>query len=201
MRFWWDSLVLWLPMQTLGLTPTRRTDGRIKSLFWPTVGNDVDVDYLTAQGFWVCFLVATITLAASILSGTYLAGGVESLFYYLGGIGVRQRSRVAAVSIFVAYTLAGFVLARYSAGSFGIGRVIFMALLLANVRAVWLAANWRRIGETDESPIRMSDTLSDKISDRLPPLIWPRARLVFYLFALLEVGFLILALFAPMPQP
>src|ERR1035441_7627575 len=127
-------------MQTLGLTPTPRTDGRIKSLFWPTVANDVDVDYLTVQGFWVCLLVATITLGISIVNGTYLAGGLESLFYYLGGMGVRQRSRVAAVSIFAAYSLAGVVLARYSAGSFGIGRILFMALLLANVRAVWLAA-------------------------------------------------------------
>jgi hypothetical protein len=103
-------------MQTLGLTP--RSDGRIKSLFWPIVANDVDVDYLTVQGLWVCFLVATVTLVIGFVSGSWLAGSLEALFYYLGGIGVRQRSRVAALSVFAAYTLAGFVLARYSAGSF-----------------------------------------------------------------------------------
>ena len=75
-----------------------------------------------------------------------------------------------------------------------------MALLLANVRAVWLAARWRRVGEVDESPIRMSATLSDKISDRLPALVWPKARFVFCIFALLEIAFLVFALLAPIPQ-
>jgi len=42
-------------MQTLDLSGERKkSDGRLKSLFWPTVENAWDVDYLGQQGFWIC---------------------------------------------------------------------------------------------------------------------------------------------------
>ena len=41
-------------MQTLGLTgEDKRSDGRLKSIFWPTVDNAWDVNYLGQQGFWI----------------------------------------------------------------------------------------------------------------------------------------------------
>ena len=41
-------------MQTLGLTDSApRTEGRLKSLFWPSIKTGDDVDYLGTQGFWV----------------------------------------------------------------------------------------------------------------------------------------------------
>ncbi len=53
-------------MQTLGLgTSDSRSEGRLKSLFWPSVRSDVDVDYLTTQGFWICFVVAAMTLVVA----------------------------------------------------------------------------------------------------------------------------------------
>jgi hypothetical protein len=59
-------------MQTLGLdTSDSRSEGRLKSLFWPRVSSDMDVDYLTTQGFWICFFVAAVTLAVSVASGAY----------------------------------------------------------------------------------------------------------------------------------
>ena len=39
-------------MQNLGLSDsTPKTESRLKSLFWPSISSDVDVDYLTTQGF------------------------------------------------------------------------------------------------------------------------------------------------------
>jgi hypothetical protein len=176
-------------MQTLGLDPAPpRSDGRIKSLLWPTVANDTDVDHVTTQGFWICFTIAVVTLVISVVSGQY-AGILDSLFFYLGGNGVRQRSRIAAACVFIVYALDTVVLGRSAAyRSGGIIRVVFGALLLANVRAVWIASKWRSAGGADESPAPLSETLTDRLSDSGPRLVWPKARFVFYAFAFLEIA-------------
>src|SRR2546427_1257975 len=130
-------------MQTLGLSDsTPGTESRLKSLFWPTILNEGDVDYLTQQGFWICFLVALITLFANCISGSILTGVFESIFFFLSGIGIRERSRFAAISAFSAYLLSALVLQRYTGQGFGIVRLIFLALLLANIRGMLLLARW-----------------------------------------------------------
>jgi len=101
-------------MQTLGLSDsTPRTEGRFKNLFWPTIRNEVDVDYLGRQGFWVCFSVAAFTLIFNLFNGFFVAGIFEALFFFLGGVGVRSRSRFAAVVVFSAYFLSSLVGCRH----------------------------------------------------------------------------------------
>jgi hypothetical protein len=101
-------------MQTLGLSDsTPRTEARLKNLFWPSILNEVDVDYLGRQGFWVCFGVAAVTLIFNLVSGFIVSGMFESLFFFLGGVGVRSRSRFAAVVIFSAYFLSTLVGCRH----------------------------------------------------------------------------------------
>jgi hypothetical protein len=39
------------------------------SLFWPTIRNDGDLDYLTEQGFWICFVVSVVSEAYSWFAG------------------------------------------------------------------------------------------------------------------------------------
>src|SRR4051794_18492006 len=122
-------------MQILGLSPSRpRTEGRLKALFWPTIRNDGDVDYITEQAFWICTIVAAFTLIFSIFMRSLVLGGFECLFYFLAGAGARQRSRAAAISAFAAYLLGGFVIQKYTGYGFNAGRMIFLALLLSNVR-------------------------------------------------------------------
>ena len=78
-------------MQTLGLLDsTPRTEGRLKNLFWPSIRNEVHVDYLGRQGFWVCFLVAAFTV---LFIGSIFAGIVE-LFFFLSGAWVSAREVV-----------------------------------------------------------------------------------------------------------
>jgi hypothetical protein len=168
-------------MQTLGLaTSDSRSEGRLKSLFWPSVRSDMDVDYLTTQGFWICFFVAAMTLVIMVASGAYV-GIVDSLFFYLGGNGVRRRSLVAAVCVFVVYAF-GTIL------TYSVVRILVCALLLSNVRAIWMASKWRSSGNVDESPAPLSETFADKLSDLLPAIVWPKTRLVFYVFAALEIA-------------
>ena len=91
-------------METLGLSgSTPRTEGRLKSLFWPSIQNGTDVDYLGVQGYWVCTIVGVSSLVFNALSGQTIAGIFVLLYYYLGGVGVRERSRYAAVAA-VSYT-------------------------------------------------------------------------------------------------
>src|SRR5260370_2151135 len=84
-------------MQTLGLSDSMpRSDSRLKSLFWPSIQSSSDVDYLGAQGYWVCAVIAAISLVVLVISGRPLLGGFVFLAFYLGGVGVRERSRYSA---------------------------------------------------------------------------------------------------------
>src|SRR5712692_2826067 len=107
-------------MEQLGLShSTVRSEGRLKSIFWPAIRHEADVDNIGRQGFWICCLVALGNLVFSLFGGWFLAGLFESVFFFLGGIGVRQRSRVAAVVLFISYGLATLVV------GFSVLRIVF----------------------------------------------------------------------------
>ncbi len=184
-------------MQTLGLSEsTPKTESRWRALFWPTIRNEGDLDYVTRQGLWICFIVAALTIVMSALSGTLLSGLFEGAFFFLAGLGVRERSRVAGLAAFSAYLLGALVLQRYTGNGFGVVRIIFLALLFANVRGNWLSARWGKDPHNIE-PIRLSQTLGDKLSDQLPAFLWPKTRVIFYVLAGVEIAILVLSLFAP----
>jgi hypothetical protein len=116
-------------MQTLGLSDSMpRTEGRLKSLFWPSIQSSSDVDYLGTQGYWVCAVIAATSLVFLLISGHPLLGAFVFLVFYLGGVGVRERSRYAAGSVLIVYLMDILV------SGPSIIRVIFAALLIANFR-------------------------------------------------------------------
>jgi hypothetical protein len=165
-------------MQTLGLSDsTARSENRLKSLFWPSIKTANDVDYLGAQGFWVCLIVAVLTLFFAAVTGHPVMGVFFLLFYYLGGVGVRERSRYAAAAVF------GMFIIDSIASGFGIPRLIISGLLLSNVRATWIAAGWRPESEQAALPPRFSDSWGDKFVDQLPTWIWPKLKIVYYVFS------------------
>jgi hypothetical protein len=130
-------------MQTLGLSEsTPRTESRWRALLWPTIRNDGDFDYITRQGMWICLIVGAFSVVSSGLSGFPTVAALEGTFFFLAGLGVRQRSRVAAVAAFAAYLLRTLVAQRYTGNGFGIGPIICLALLFANIRGNWLSARW-----------------------------------------------------------
>ena len=60
-------------MQTLGLSSDgKRTDGRLKSIFWPTVENAWDVNHLGQQGFWICLVIGVFQLIGTAFIGSSL---------------------------------------------------------------------------------------------------------------------------------
>lgn len=183
-------------MQQLGLTSsTVHTDNRLKSLFWPTIRTRVDLDTVTTQGFWICALVGVVTLAVAMATGNPLAIGfcaLDSIFYILAGFGVRMQSRIAAVGAFAAYLLSAMVLQVQTHQGFSIVRLIFLALLLANVRGIWMAASWQP-SEEDPAPMKLNANWRDKLADQWPAAIWPWGRFVFYVLAAVEIGLLLLS--------
>jgi hypothetical protein len=180
-------------VQTLGLAEsTPRTENRLKSLFWPSIQTATDVDYLGVQGFWVCFLVASISLVILTINGHPIAGIFVFLFNFLSAIGVRERSRYAS-----AMALAVYVLDAFTTG-INVVRIIFTAILISNVRATWIAAHWKPESEEAVLPPRLNETIGDKLSDGLPAWLWPKARVLYYiysaaLFAIMFLGLIIIA--------
>src|SRR5882724_13458471 len=193
-------------MQTLGVSDsTPKSEGPIQSAS--------DVDYLGIQGYWVCTLVAVVTLAFGLLAlgaarnlaqVAFLAmvSGIVFLFYYLGGIGVREGSRFAAAMVFVMYALDMlFYLAAIVNGNGLVslfvapGSVIRLlvkttvtVVLFCNLRATWVAASWTPGSEEAALPPRRYETWSDKFVDQWPRWIWPKIRIAYFVFAVLVLA-------------
>ena len=173
-------------METLGLSDSStHSESRLKSLFWPSIENGSDVDYLGAQGYWVCTLVAVVSFVFLIVASKPITAVAILLLYYLGGVGVRERSRYAAAIVFAMYLLDTLV-------GPGVVRVLFAALLLSNLRATWIASGWKPGSEESILPPRLNEGWADRFRDILPGWLWPKIRIFYYVFS---AAFLLLAIF------
>jgi hypothetical protein len=173
-------------MQTLGLSDsTPKPENRLKTLFWPDIRHAYDADNLAQQGFWVCWIVAGASLVFGYAVSRSALVLVDVSYLLLAGIGVRQGSKFAAVMAFVNY-LGDTLL-----GGFGVASIFFLALLLANIRGTWLAARWRATA-TEPPPLPLTETFMDRVCNRLPVLVWPVGRGIFYPLAVLETAGLLL---------
>lgn len=172
-------------MQTLGLSSKPQpTDNLFKRLFWPTIESQYDVDLLGQQGFWVCTVVAVLS-AIMLFPSMPVVGIATAIIFFLGGCGVRQRSIAASISVcllylvnFIGNFIGGIILG--SAGNPLIQLAILM-LLFANVRATILSRRWfsQNLGD-HELPERLTDSLTDKFSNKLPTKLWPIGRYIFF---------------------
>jgi len=179
-------------MQTLGLSDsTPRTESRLKSLFWPSIQTGSDVDYLGAQGYWFCAILALLSLVVLIFSGNSILGPLIFLSYYIGGVGVRERSRYAAAVVLLMY-VADAVLGDAVVGGHSVVKILIAAVLFSNLRATWIASSWKPDSEAGASPPRLGDPWSDKFADELPAFLWAKVRLLYYVFS---AGFLVFILF------
>ncbi len=166
-------------MQTLGLSDsTTRTESRLKSLFWPSIQTGADVDYLAVQGFWVCTIVGVFSFVVlTFVAHQPITAFLTFLLFHFGGIGVREHNPFAAAVVLICYVLDTLV------SGIGVMRIIFTALLLSNLRATWIADHWTPESEEAALPPRLGETLADKVSDRWPAFVWPKVKVVYYIFA------------------
>lgn len=164
-------------MQTLGISDsTPASENALKRLFWPSIQNASDVDALGMQGYWVCAIAAVLSFVLSAMNGQVITGCFVFLVCYLGGVGVREHSRYAASAVFFLF-LTDTLLAP------GIPKVFITALLLSNLRATWIAARWRPESPEAAMPVRFDETWGDKFVDKLPLWLWPKVRILYYVFS------------------
>ena len=52
---------------------------RVKALLWPTIRHEYDADYICQQGFWVCSVLAVMTLGMGVFIGS-VGSVIVSLF-------------------------------------------------------------------------------------------------------------------------
>lgn len=175
-------------MQTLGLiSESKRSDGRLKSLFWPRVENAWDVDYLGQQGMWICTAVAVLSLVSVFFAGNALVIALAiltALFYWLGGMGVRQGNWPAAAMVFVVYAINTAILGIALFSPTGFIHLAFALVLLSNVRAAFLASEWKPETDDADRPTRFSETLADKYIDQMPAKLWPKLQIPFIVLAI-----------------
>jgi hypothetical protein len=175
-------------MQTLGIYgESRRSDGWLKSIFWPTVENAWDVDYLGQQGFWICLIIGGYQALVGLFSGNpvllvvYLA---MALVFLLGAMGVREASWPAAAMVFALFFTD--ILYLLAVGHLPSTLAILAAgVLLSNVHAAFLASHWRPAQEDKDRPTRFNEDLSDLIADQLPAKAWPVLQASFFALAAL----------------
>ncbi|MFZ0731842.1 MAG: hypothetical protein WAM79_05925 [Candidatus Sulfotelmatobacter sp.] len=174
-------------MQTLGLSDsTTRSENRLKSLFWPSIQSGADVDYLAGQGFWVCTIVGAMSLAFLAFNRQPITGLLIFLLFHFGGIGVREHNPFAAAITLIYYLvdfLASFMFLFLNSPGIGVVKVIVIALLISNLRATWIAGNWKPDSEEAALPPRLGETLFDKFADKWPAFIWPKVKIVYYIFS------------------
>lgn len=170
-------------MQTLGLSDsTPRTDGRLKSLFWPSIKTSSDVDYLGSQGLWVCSAIGVLSFVVLALTGKIILGLFILLLYYLSGVGVREGSRYAAGWAFATYFGDMIITGPH------IVKILLSALLLSNLRATWIASRWKPDSPESAPPPRWSETWTDKFADIWPTWLWPRLRILYYVLSAAYLG-------------
>jgi hypothetical protein len=175
-----------LAMQTLGLSDsTPRSEGILKSLLWPSIQSGADVDYLGIQGYWVCTLIAVTTFLFALTAGHPILGVLFTAFFYLGGVGVRERSLFAAVVVLAYYLLDSMVAVAFLLGTPAtfVIRALFTALLLSNLRAAWLISHWKADAEEAALPPRPPGNWKDTFAGSWPAWLWPKVRVVYYVFA------------------
>jgi hypothetical protein len=125
-------------------------------------------------------------------------GFFVGLVYFTGGMGVREKCWPAAALIFACYFLE--TLASMFSGLFftpgGVVRIILLGLLLTNLRATFIASEWKPATEGEDVPTRFNESLRDKLVDAWPPKLWPRLQVPFYILAVLLLILSMLELFA-----
>lgn len=81
----------------------------------------------------------------------------------------------------------------------GVIKVVIMALLFSNLRATWIASGWKADSEEAALPPRMGETLTDKLSDKWPAFVWPKVKVLYYIYSficlvLISAGVIVMAL-------
>lgn len=108
-------------------------------------------------------------------------------------MGVREGSWLAAAMIFSLYVVQ-LVIALAEGHLPGILSIAAAGVLLSNLRAAFLASNWKAAGPDEDKPTRFNETKMDFLVDQLPAKAWPRLETSFFALGGAFLAFMLLAL-------
>jgi hypothetical protein len=168
--------------------------------FWPTIKNERDVDDVTRHGLWLCFIIAGLTFIFGLSASSWVIALLDGLFFLLAGVGVRERSISAAVVAFLAFLLGTLARVRSFTYAINIGQILILALLFANIRAIWLMMSWAKEPEFQSTRMRRERVFAEKVVNQMPSSVWPKSRFAFYVLAIGDVLLRLYLLFAAIPQ-
>lgn len=184
-------------MSILGLDGRpQRGDNILQRIFWPS-NHAGEADALGQQGYWVCLFVGLISAAIAVFTGRPVIGLLILVFYWLGGIGVREHSISAAIIVALGYIMAlAFVIAMHRLPGFL--DIAITAVLLGNIRGTYIASSWMAKGDLEAFPDRLNVTFFDKLVDQLPAKLWPKGKYVFLSVSILYGAMLVLGMIGVM---
>jgi hypothetical protein len=67
-------------------------------------------------------------------------------------------------------------------------------VLLSNLRATFLASEWKPPAEDEDRPTRFNDSFRDKLADQLPAKAWPVLQIPFFGLASIHLLLILLGL-------
>ena len=183
-------------MQTLGLSNSNpASDNRLKSLFLALHSDGVGRRLSGAQGYWILRPGGVCLFRQfSMRSPVTRSSGPSSLSFTFSAASAFG-SKTAVTQLRSSYNV------RLGYGRHGAkdARNLGSGSALSNLRATWIAANWQPDSSEASLPPRLSETWGDKFVDKLPMLLWPKVRVLYYvlsacLLALSAVGLIAIAL-------
>src|SRR6202012_1317495 len=128
--------------------------------------------------------IGMLSLVVLALRAQPVSGLMTLLFFFLGGIGVREHSVTAAIYMALAYAFN--ICLSLLVGAFpGALTLIAFGLLLANIRGTFIASRWMKQAGREAFPERMCGTFADTMADRMPAVVWPKLAGVFYVLGAL----------------
>ena len=168
----------------------RTETSRWKVLFWPDLIDEVEIHDAARNGCYACLFICGSTAVLTMAAGTPLAGLVDIFFFLMAGFGIRQLSRLAAVSAFVLYLVERAVaLVGGQVGFSSFAGILAAIVLFHALRAAYAA---KELGlEGNGGRIAHPDQL-EMLSLKLWPMV--RGAFRFYLagmVALMLVGWVV----------
>ena len=69
-----------------------------------------------------------------------------------------------------------------------------IALLFSNLRATWIAGNWKPDSDEAALPPRFAEMFFDKCADKWPAFIWPKIKILYYVFSFAYLAIIVAGL-------
>ncbi len=167
-------------MDIRDLARNPQSTGSLRAIFWANLKDEAEVNDAARFGYYACLFICLTTFFAMLIGGTLLAALVDIFFFFMAGLGIRQHSRLAAVSAVGLFAVEKLV--TLASGQVGFLTLVTlpMGLILLNAaRAAYVAPQFPAIQQPMANPpaAEPQDWLARV--ERLAWSLWPRLQLAF----------------------